>query len=95
MKESKSSISRAKTYQEIGSFWDTHPLSDFWDQTRKAAIDVEIESEITYYALDKELSKKVQSLARRRGVSPDTLFNLCVQRNCRSRILKWGNLFKT
>jgi hypothetical protein len=79
MKKSKSSISRAKTYKEIGSFWDTHHLSDFWDQTRKAAIDVEIETEMTYYSLDKELSEKVQSLAQSRGVSADTLINLWVQ----------------
>jgi len=79
MKKSKSSISGAKTYKEIGSFWDTHALSDFWDQTRKAAIDVEVESEMTYYSLDKELSEKVRSLAQRRGVSADTLINLWVQ----------------
>ena len=79
MKKPKSSISGAKTYKEIGNFWDTHPLSDFWDQTRKAAIDVEIESEMTYYSLDKELSEKVKSLAQRRGVSADTLINLWVQ----------------
>jgi len=79
MKKPKSSISGAKTYKEIGNFWDTHALSDFWDQTRKAAIDVEIESEMTYYSLDKELSEKVKSLAQRRGVSADTLINLWVQ----------------
>ncbi len=79
MKKSRSSISRAKTYREIGNFWDTHDLSDFWDQTRKAAIDVEIESEMTYYSLDRKLSEKVQSLAQRRGVSADTLINLWVQ----------------
>ena len=79
MKKDRSSISRAKTYKEIASFWDTHDLSDFWDQTRKATIDVEIESEMTYYSLDKKLSDKVRSLAQRRGVSADTLINLWVQ----------------
>ncbi len=47
MKRGKSSISRGKTYKEIASFWDTHDLSGFWDQTRKSTIDVEIESEMT------------------------------------------------
>ena len=79
MKKGKSSISRGKTYKEIGSFWDTHALSDFWEQTRKAAIDVEIESEMTYYSLDRKLSEKVQSIAQKRGVSADTLINLWVQ----------------
>jgi metal-dependent HD superfamily phosphatase/phosphodiesterase len=79
MEKSKSSTSGATTYKEIGSFWDTHSLSDFWGQTRKVAIDVEIESEITYYSVDRRLSEKVQSLAQRRGVSADTLINLWVQ----------------
>jgi hypothetical protein len=40
---------------------------------------VEIEFEMTYYSLDRELSEKVKSLAQRRGVSADTLINLWVQ----------------
>jgi hypothetical protein len=79
MKRGKGSISKAKTYREIGDFWDTHDLSDFWDQTRRVDFDVNIESEITYYSLDKRLAKEVQSIAQKRGVSADTLINLWVQ----------------
>ncbi len=79
MKRGKSSISKAKSYKEIGDFWDTHDLSDFWDQTKRVKFEVGLESEITYYSLDKKLSEKVQSIAQERGVSPDTLINLWVQ----------------
>jgi hypothetical protein len=79
MKRGKSSISKAKFYREIGDFWDTHDLSDFWDQTKRADFEVNIESEITYYSLDKRLAKEVQSIAHKRGVSADTLINLWVQ----------------
>jgi len=79
MKRGKGSISKANTYREIGDFWDTHDLSDFWDQTKRADFDVNIESEITYYSLDKKLAKEVQSIAQKRGVSADTLINLWVQ----------------
>jgi len=79
MKRGKSSISKVKTYREIGDFWDTHDLSDFWDQTKRADFDVNIESEITYYSLDKKLAKEVQSIAQKRGVSADALINLWVQ----------------
>lgn len=75
----RSSISGAKSYKEIGDFWDVHDLSDYWDQTRPAEFEVDIESETTYYALDKNLSGQIQSIARRRGVSADTLVNLWVQ----------------
>ena len=30
----KSSISKAQSYQEIGEFWDTHNLSDYWDEIK-------------------------------------------------------------
>jgi hypothetical protein len=77
--KSRSSISRAKSYKEIGDFWDTHDLSDYWDQTKPVEFEVDIESETTYYAMEKNLSKQIQSIARKRGVSADTLINLWVQ----------------
>jgi hypothetical protein len=79
MKKDRSSISKAKSYKEIGDFWDAHDLSDFWDQTKKVQFEVDIKSEITYCLLDKRLAKQVQSIAQKRGVSADTLINLWVQ----------------
>jgi hypothetical protein len=76
MTKGRSTLSKAKTYKEIGDFWDTHDLSDFWDQTKKAEFGVDVKSEIIYYSLDKKLAEKVQSIAQRRGVSADTLINL-------------------
>jgi hypothetical protein len=49
MKISKSSISKAKSYREIGEFWDTHDLAEYWDQTELAEFEVDIQSEVTYY----------------------------------------------
>ncbi len=48
MKKSKSSISKANSYAEIGEFWDEHDLSDYWDKTRKVKFDVVVEPEATY-----------------------------------------------
>ena len=79
MKKDRSSISKAKSYKEIGDFWDAHDLSDFWDQTKKIQFEVDIKSEITYCSLDKRLAKQVQSIAQKRGVSADILINLWVQ----------------
>jgi hypothetical protein len=76
---SKSSISKAQSYQEIGEFWDTHDLADYWDQTKPVEFDVNIQSEVLYYRLDSVLSKKIQAIAQQRGVSPETLLNLWVQ----------------
>lgn len=44
MKENKSSISKGQTYEEIGEFWDTHDLDEYWDQTESAEFVVDIKS---------------------------------------------------
>ena len=79
MSKNSSSISKAKRYKEIGEFWDTHNLSDYWSQTELAEFEVDIQSEVTYFAVDSELSVKIQAVAKRRGVSPDTLLNIWLQ----------------
>jgi len=65
--------------EEIGEYWDTHDLTEHWDETKPAEFEVDIQSEVTYYAIDNELSQKVQAYAKRRGISPDTLLNLWLQ----------------
>lgn len=79
MRKHKSSVSEATAYREIGEFWDTHDISDCWVKTKTASFEVDIETEVTYYAVDKTLAEKVQSVAQKRGVTADTLINLWVQ----------------
>lgn len=79
MSEDKSSISKARSYKEIGEFWDTHDLGDYWEQTHPVDFEIDIQSEVTYYALDKALSASIRSIAEQRGVSAETLLNLWVQ----------------
>ncbi len=79
MGKSKSSLSKAHSYAEIGEFWDTHDFTEYWDQTKPAEFEVDIRSEVTYYALDNTLAAEVRALAERRGVAPETLLNLWVQ----------------
>jgi hypothetical protein len=52
MRGYKSSISKARSYKEIGEFWDAHDLAEVWDQIKKALFEVNIESEVTYYSLE-------------------------------------------
>jgi hypothetical protein len=76
---SKSSISKAQSYQKMGESWDSHELTEFWDLTQPVEFEVNIQSEVMYYRLDVALSKKIHSIAEQRGVSPETLLNLWVQ----------------
>ena len=70
-------ISKARSYAEIGEFWDEHDLSDYWDNTRKVKFDVVLEAEATYYAVSKELSEEIQSEAHKQGVPPRALWLTC------------------
>jgi len=78
-----SSLSQARTYAEMGSFWDQHDLSDFWDKTRPVRADVHLESEESFYAVERGLSQTIQRAAKERGVSPHTLVNLWLQEKLR------------
>ena len=79
MSEGRSSISQAKSYREIAEFWDTRDLADYWDQTEPVEFEVDIQSEATYYALDRQLSNKLARAADERGVSAETLLNIWIQ----------------
>jgi hypothetical protein len=85
MKKDKSSISKAASYSEIGEFWDDHDLTAFWKKTRKVKMDVVLEPEATYYPVEKNLSAKIQSLARKKGVSSDALINLWLKQKLKEQ----------
>ncbi len=79
MVRSRSSISKARSYREIGEFWDTHDLGEYWDQIKPVEFEVDIQSEATYYPVEVRLSEKIKAIAKKRGVSPETLLNLWLQ----------------
>ena len=79
MRRNKSSISKAETYKEIGEFWDENDVTDFWEQIEPVEFEVEIESSTTYFPVETNLSTKLAAVAKRHGVSPETLLNLWIQ----------------
>ena len=76
--QSKSSVSNADTYQEIGTFWDEHDATEFGEQTN-AEFDVNIKSQRRYFPVDSRLSLKIKDVAKQRGISEETLLNLWIQ----------------
>ena len=46
MRKHKGSISKAKSYKQIGEFWDTHDLTEFWGQTQKRRVNI---IQLVYY----------------------------------------------
>jgi len=90
MKKNKSSISKTRSYAEIGEFWNENDLGKVWGKTKKVRFDVVLEPEATYYPVEKDLSKKIQSVARKKGVSTDTLVNLWLEQKIREQRLSRG-----
>ncbi|HEX9960905.1 MAG TPA: CopG family antitoxin [Pyrinomonadaceae bacterium] len=76
MAENKSSISRKDSYQRIGEFWDTNDLGKVWEQTEAVEFEVDLESDVFYYAVETSLSTKLRAVAEKKGVSAETLVNL-------------------
>jgi len=76
MRKGKSSISKKNSIPEIGEFWDTHDLSEYWAQTKAVKVDIDIQSEAVYYLVDRQLSATLNSIAKKRGVSAETLLNV-------------------
>jgi hypothetical protein len=87
MKRNKSSISKSSSYREMGEYWDTHDLSKVWGKSKQIWFDVKIKTEATYCAIEKTLSEKVQSIAKKKGVSSDTLVNLWTQQKLQDQVL--------
>ncbi len=79
MSKNKTSISKASTYKEIGEFWDTHSLADYWNKTKPAQFKVDLQSEVIYYPVEGSLSARILEIAKRQGVAPETLLNLWIQ----------------
>lgn len=79
MSDDRSSVSHAKSYRDIGEFWDTHDSADYWEQSEPVEFEVDIDSEVRYYALEPALASQVAEFARHKGISAETLLNLWVQ----------------
>lgn len=86
MSANKSSISQVQSYQEIGEFWDTHDVTEYWKDTEPVEFEVNIQSEVRYCALERTLVSQVNEIARQKGVSVETLVNLWIQEKIKEEL---------
>ncbi len=78
--QGRSSISNASTYEEMGEFWDTHCLTDFWGQTREVEFDVQIPRRV---AVASVLYERLREEAERQHVAVETLANILLAEGLR------------
>jgi hypothetical protein len=65
-----------KSLEDAAEFWNSHDLADYWDLTREAHFEVDIQRRVFLTALEPELAKKLTARARKQGVSTETLINV-------------------
>jgi len=71
------SISQAQTLEEIGDFWDTHSLDDYWEKTHEVEFEVRAKQR-RRVTVEPQIYKQLEAQARIRGVVPETLVNLWI-----------------
>ena len=69
------SISKAQSYEEIGEFWDTHSLDDYWEQTHEVEFEVRAKPR-KRFTVDSDIYTRIEDQARRRGLLPEALINI-------------------
>ena len=75
MARNKTTISKARSIQEIGDFWDTHSLADYWDQTQEVEFIVRAKKRHRI-TVDPEMYSQIEEHAHINGILPETLVNL-------------------
>jgi hypothetical protein len=70
--DQRTSISIARSIEEIADYWDSHSLADHWEQTREVEFEVRAPRRIT---LDPEVYARLEEQAESCGVPLATLAN--------------------
>jgi hypothetical protein len=73
-----------KSYDEIANFWETHSLSDYWDQTEPAEFEISTPLHRRYLVpVDRDILSRAQQIAHTRGLSTESLVNLLLEQRLR------------
>jgi len=78
----RASRSRARSYQEIGEYWDAHDIPSSTMRDRAPKFSVDIQRRRFLVAIEPALFAKVRRRAAKKGLSAESLLNLWVQEKC-------------
>lgn len=70
--DQRSSISNARSLEEIGEYWDSHSLADHWEQTHEVDFEIRAPRRIT---LDPDVYLRLEQQAESQGTSLAALAN--------------------
>lgn len=63
--------------EDAAAFWDTHDLSDYWDETKEVELEI-VAPRRRWVALASHLANQASERAQQEGVSVETLVNLWI-----------------
>ena len=61
------------TPEEIGEFWDTHDLADYWDETEEVEFQIDLRSEQNHVQSDETRSELPATVKNQENVSLKTV----------------------
>ena len=64
--------------EEAAQFWDTHDLGEYWKHTKPFKFRIQIKEAPRYVAVEEKIAQKLSRVAKKKGVSTETLVNLWV-----------------
>ena len=64
-----------QTLDQAGRFWDTHDLSDYWNQTEDATISFQLKRRRHLVSITPTIARDLRAAAKSRGVSAETIAN--------------------
>ncbi len=66
--------------QEAADFWDTHSLEDYPEYLQEITdVEIDIQERRIYVPIAVFLDKQAREIARRQGISTETLINLWIK----------------
>ena len=76
---SESRVPRFTNREEEATFWDTHDVSDYWDELKpvKLSVSKNLSKGITI-RLDEETLEMLRQQAHRKGIGPTTLARMWI-----------------
>ncbi|NJN81662.1 MAG: hypothetical protein HC802_04795 [Caldilineaceae bacterium] len=63
--------------QAAGDYWDEHSLADHWEETEEVDFSVRLQGSTVLIPIEQKLAERLRMVARRQGLSAETLVNLC------------------
>jgi hypothetical protein len=71
-----------ESYEKMAEFWDNHDLTDYWEQTEPADLEISPQARRRYLvSLDRNLLLRIQEIARIRGLTTGSIVNLFLEQH--------------